>query len=182
VLLANLVRVLIRSREAPFSVSGDIEAIDVWSSSRTLARSKLPTVLVAETQQHRSAETHQMMVQVFGFISSPTSCLYALQHVANNHDKFRYVGGIIIKSFYVDNYIDSFDTEERSRAVLSLIPASEWVHQTPKLDLDGCLWDCQPDCFKIATCQPRIVRTKREMLAEIARMFDPLGFILPITT
>jgi hypothetical protein len=70
-------------------------------------------------------KTYKMMVQLFGLFSSPTSCLYALQHAANNHDKFRYVGGIIIKSFYVDNYIDSFDTEERSRAVLSLIPASE---------------------------------------------------------
>ncbi|XP_045032691.1 uncharacterized protein LOC123474542 [Daphnia magna] len=160
-------------------------------------------------------KTYQMMVQVFGLISSPTSCLYALQHAANNHKKFRYVGGIIAKSFYVDNYIDSFETEElaietvsqvikvladggfrlnqwvsSSRAVLSSIPASERVHQTLNLDLDdlpverslGVLWDCQHDCFKITTRQPGIVRTKREMLAEIARIFDPLGFLLPTTT
>ncbi len=38
--------------------------------------------------------------------------MYALQHAANNHDKFRYVGRIIIKSFYVYNYIESFETKE----------------------------------------------------------------------
>ncbi len=87
--------------------------------------------------------------------------MYALQHAENNHDKFRYVGEIITKSFYVDNYIDSFETEEiaietaaqvkkvladggfrlnqwisSSRAVLSSIHASEKVHQTLNLDLD----------------------------------------------
>ncbi len=67
------------------------------------------------------------------------------------------------------------------------IPASERVHQTLNLDLDdlpverslGVLWECQHDYFKIATRQPRTIRTNREMLAETARIFDPLRFSVP---
>jgi hypothetical protein len=44
------------------------------------------------------------------------------------------------------------------------------------------MWDCQTDCFQFITQQPAAVETKREMLSAIAKIFDPLGFLLPVTT
>lgn len=89
VLLANLVGVLMRSRKSPIAVSGDIEAIynqvGVRPSDQSFQR-----FLWRRPGSTEVPKTYQMMVQVFGLISSPTSCLYALQHAANNHDKFRY--------------------------------------------------------------------------------------------
>ncbi len=110
-LLANLVGVLIRSREAPITVSGDIEAMYNQLRVRSLDQS-FQRFLWRRPRSTEAPKTYKMMVQLFGLFSFPTSCLYALQHAANNHDKFRYVGRIIIKSFYVYNYIDSFETKE----------------------------------------------------------------------
>jgi hypothetical protein len=90
VLLANLVGVLIRSREAPIAVSGDIEAMYNQVRVRQPDQS-FKRFLWRRPGSSEAPKTYQMMVQRFGLISSPTSCLYALQHAANNHDKFRYV-------------------------------------------------------------------------------------------
>jgi hypothetical protein len=74
--------------------------------------------------------------------------------------------------------------------VLASIPESERVHSSLNLDLDelpverslGMMWNCQLDRFQFTTLQPVAVKTKREMLAAIAKIFDPLGFLLPVTT
>ena len=160
VLLANLVGILVRSREAPVAVTGDIEAMynqvrvhpDDQQAQRFLWR---------RPGSDEEPKVFQMLVQVFGLVSSPTSCLYALQHAAEAHGKHPEVIDIIKTSFYVDNFIDSFETENQaivtikrvtetlaaggfrlnqwvssSRIVLASIPESERVHSSLNLDLD----------------------------------------------
>ena len=102
----------------------------------------------------------QMLVKVFGLILSPTACLYALQHAAEVHGKHSDVINIIRTSFYEDNFIYLFETENQaiiiikrvtetltaggfrlnqwvssSRIVLASIPESEGLHSSLNQDL-----------------------------------------------
>ncbi|XP_059350125.1 uncharacterized protein LOC130704359 [Daphnia carinata] len=70
--------------------------------------------------------TYQMTVHEFGAISSPTSCIFALNKTADDHrSQFPDVADSVRRNFYVDNYLDSFDSEDevikRSRQMRSLL-------------------------------------------------------------
>ena len=53
-----------------------------------------------------------MTVQIFGAISSPSVCAFALRRTTeDNKAKFPEVASKVISNFYVDNYLDSFATE-----------------------------------------------------------------------
>ena len=58
-----------------------------------------------------------MTVHVFGAVSSPTSCLYALRRTPEDFGP-QYPGAAerIMKNIYVDNYLDSADTEAEAIA------------------------------------------------------------------
>lgn len=60
---------------------------------------------------------YQMMVEIFGAASSPTSCALVLRQTGKDNPAYDDVSEKIITNFYVDNYIDSFDdvaTAERT--------------------------------------------------------------------
>ncbi|XP_045032619.1 uncharacterized protein LOC116928696 [Daphnia magna] len=70
--------------------------------------------------------TYQMTVHVFGSISSPTTCIYALNRTADDHrDQFPETADNVRRTFYVDNYLDSFDSKDevvkRARQMKSLL-------------------------------------------------------------
>ncbi|XP_057366742.1 uncharacterized protein LOC130687585 [Daphnia carinata] len=66
-----------------------------------------------------------MTVHVFGAISSPTSCIFALNRTADDYRQFPDVADSVRRNFYVDNYLDSFESEDevikRSRKMKSLL-------------------------------------------------------------
>lgn len=75
--------------------------------------------------------------------------------------------------------------------MLASISESERVHSSFNLDPDellkverslGMMWNCQLDRFQFTTLQPVSVKTNREMLVAIVKIFDPLGFLLPVTS
>ncbi|XP_057368278.1 uncharacterized protein LOC130689295 [Daphnia carinata] len=104
--------------------------------------------------------TYQMTVHVFGAISSRTSCIFALNKTVDDHrSQFPDVADSVRRNFYVDNYLDSFDSEDeviqRSREMKSLLQLGgfnftkwtsssrtviaalrEFVLASPTLDLD----------------------------------------------
>lgn len=54
-----------------------------------------------------------MQVQIFGAASSPIVCSYVLRRAAADNEKeFPGLMEKVEKNFYMDNYMDSFDTEE----------------------------------------------------------------------
>ena len=103
-------------------------------------------------------ETYQLLVHFFGAASSMTTCVYALQQLTRDHPEFADVSHKIFESFYVDNFLDSFTSEEEavhvcrrlidllalagfdlsqmvtsSRRILSAFPASK--RQSQSLDI-----------------------------------------------
>lgn len=58
-----------------------------------------------------------MTIHVFGAVSSPTSCIYALRRTAEDFGtQYPAAAERVIKNIYVDNYLDSADTESEAIA------------------------------------------------------------------
>ncbi|XP_057380675.1 uncharacterized protein LOC130703072 [Daphnia carinata] len=56
-----------------------------------------------------------MTVHVFEAVSSPLTCLFALNKTAEgNKTRFPDAAASVRTSFYVDNYLDSFNSEEKA--------------------------------------------------------------------
>ena len=57
-------------------------------------------------------KTFQMTVHVFGAVSSPTSCIFALRRTAEDFGpKYPSAAERDLNNIYVDNYLDSAETE-----------------------------------------------------------------------
>lgn len=104
-----------------------------------------------------------MTVHIFGAVSSPTVCSFALQQlIRDSPEELRDFASRIVTDFYVDNFLASFDDDSEvagvscellqllkrggfelaqflssSRDVLSSIPASARAAPELDLDLDG---------------------------------------------
>ena len=51
---------------------------------------------------------YQMAVHVFGAVSSPTTCIYALRKTTEDFgSRFPTVAAVVLNNIYVDNYLDS---------------------------------------------------------------------------
>lgn len=105
-LLTSLIGVLLRFRQCPVPISGDIEKM-------------YHQMLVLKHQQSlfrffwnspgdlREPKEYQMTVHVFGAISSPTSCIFTLRKTAENFgSRFPNVAEVILNNIYLDNYLD----------------------------------------------------------------------------
>ena len=76
-----------------------------------------------------------------------------------------------------------------SKTVLSAFPDSERAEAFLHLDADkfpvqktlGVVWDAQEDCFIIDVKLPDRPFTKRGILAILHTIYDPLGFVVPVT-
>ena len=113
-LLNNLVGVALRARKYRIAVCSDIEKM-------------YHQVLVPEHEQDAyrfvyrppgsdsPPLTLRMKVHVFGSKTSPTTCLYALKRTAeDNRSEYPRAAESVLTSFYVDNYWESFPTEEEA--------------------------------------------------------------------
>ena len=161
ILLSNLVGVLLRFRQRPVAILADIASmyhqVQVNPADQSLLR-----FVWRQPGSQQPPTTFQMTVQVFGPVSSPTSCFFALRHtVETNRNMFPDVSDKLKDNFYADNLLDSFDNEEQaikfarnaikslamggfrlnqwissSKNLMSAIPASEWSNPSLNLDFD----------------------------------------------
>ena len=104
---------------------------------------------------------YQMMVLIFGASLSPTCVAYVLRHIVKDHPEYADVAELVVKKFYVDNYLDSFETVEEgietcrrlrellflggfvlgqlatsTREILQSVPASDRANPDLNVDLD----------------------------------------------
>ena len=113
-LLTGLIGVLLRFRRLPVPISGDIEKmyhqVRIPSHQQSLLRFLWRTPGSTE-----EPKTYQMTVHIFGAVSSPTSCIFALRRTAEDFGHlYPQVADMIINNVYVDNYLDCTETEEEA--------------------------------------------------------------------
>ncbi|XP_057376227.1 uncharacterized protein LOC130697337 [Daphnia carinata] len=120
-----LLGVLIRFRRNLVPVGADIEKM--FHQVKVPEADQAAFRFLYRTPGSNSAPlTYQMTVHVFGAISSPTSCIFALNRTADDYrSQFPDVADSVRRNFYVDNYLDSFESEDevikRSREMKSLL-------------------------------------------------------------
>ena len=107
--LANqIIAILLRFREEPVAVTGDIEAMYHQVKIPVKQRSFLRFLWWKDSDPQNEVVDHEMMV--FGGVSSPSCSNYALQKTAaDNVKKYGNEASTIVKkNFYVDDMLKSF--------------------------------------------------------------------------
>ena len=159
-LLTSQLGVFLRFRKDSVALSSDIKAM--YHQVRVPEEEQAAFSFFWRDPCDAEAEigTYRMTRHVFGAVSSPSSCIYALHRTADdNEEEFSDVAPCVRKNFYVDDYFESVDSVEAacervkrltkllsrggfhltkwtssSRTVLRTIPMEE--RSEPKLDLD----------------------------------------------
>lgn len=112
-LACPIAKVITLLRENPFAVSMDLK--DFFLNVRVREEDQ-PALRYFYRKLGSSGppNEYQMMVEIFGSTCSMTSCIFALRQLAEDHPEFADVIERIIENFYVDNYLDSFESEEEA--------------------------------------------------------------------
>lgn len=165
-LITPLQSVLTRFREHPVAVSMDVVKMFLQVGVQEPDQDAL-RFIYRRPGSSGPPVTYRMMVQIFGAASSMTACIYALQQTARDNPEYYDVSEKLSACFYVDNYLDSYATEEEaiygctsligllrkggfelsqlissSRSVLKLVPSESSMTETHDLDFDLLPEDC----------------------------------------
>ncbi len=107
-LLSNLHDLLILFREGPYAVSMDIEKMFLQVRVREEDQYAF-RFLWRRPGDEGPPVAYQMMVEIFGAASSPTSCTFVLRRTAEDNLEYQDIKHKVTENFYVDNYLDSFN-------------------------------------------------------------------------
>ena len=219
-LLHSLLGVLFRFRERPVAITGDIREMFLQISVSTEDRPA--QCFLWRQDRTANPDVYQMTSLIFGATSSPATAIYVRDR---NADEFaeRYPRAVaaIKRRHYMDDYLDSVDTEEEARQLVHEVKTihaaggfemHSWASNRPavlthveerfdgshiRLTDDvrvertlGLRWSPMEDRLGFDLSLRKMPRdvadgrrppTKREMLAAVMSVFDPLGFLAPFT-
>ncbi|XP_043241053.1 uncharacterized protein LOC122391322 [Amphibalanus amphitrite] len=115
-LTSSLVGVLLRFRQEPFALMGDVEKMFYQVRVPVQDRSLLRFLWWAEGDLSQQLEEYQMNVHLFGAASSPSCANFALRRTAQDFgDLYRPdVARCIERNFYVDDFLKSAATEDEA--------------------------------------------------------------------
>lgn len=113
-LLTSLIGVLLRLRERPIALSGDIKGM--FHQVRVRPADKHALCFLWRTLDTAGPpDVYEMQVQIFGAASSPTVCSYVLRRAAaDNEEEFAGLVEKVETNCYMDNYMDSFNIVEEA--------------------------------------------------------------------
>lgn len=120
----SLLGVLLRFREHSVAISGDIKSmfhqVHLLPADRPLLR-----FLWRAMAQATHPKTYEWQVLPFGTTCSPCCAIYALQRHAKEHPESDHeVLNSVLRAFYVDNCLQSFNTSATAKALLDKLRAT----------------------------------------------------------
>ena len=110
----QIIGVLLRFREEPIAVTGDIEAMFHQVKVPEKQRNYLRFLWWKDSDLDKDVVDHEIAAQVFGGVSSPSCSNYALKRTASDNLK-NYgedVASILRRNFYVDDMLKGFSSIE----------------------------------------------------------------------
>ena len=142
--------------------------------------------------------TYRFKSVLFGATSSPFLLQMTLNHHLDQRRENKKEAQIIKDSMYMDNLQGTVNNKEDLRKLYSAanqimrqanMPLQEWRSNSTEIESDeaasdnilGLKWDTQEDVIKIKDVHWDQVDSKRSLLSNVSKIFDPLGMITPLT-
>ena len=200
-LTAKLHDILLTFRQGKFVIKADISKAFHRFIANEQDRDYLKCLWFnLETEEQR---TFRFRVVMFGATCSP----YLLQETLQTHSSENVAGREFSDKFYVDNYMNTYDREcdlIRSKPKLDELmneahmPLQEWVNHSEMFNFMhntappatqnvlGLEWDPRLDQLKVVVSEKLMNEdswkfSKRNALALISSLFDPLGLLSPLS-
>ncbi|XP_011859777.1 PREDICTED: uncharacterized protein LOC105557203 [Vollenhovia emeryi] len=189
-LQAELPAVLLRWREFHYVCSADISKmfrqILVDPRDRNYQKILWPSSNAAATE-------YQLCTVTYGTASAPYLALRVLQQLADDDGpKFPAAAHILRQNIYVDDVLFGHDDvtalrQHRNQLVELLLRGgfelrNKTLAPDEKLKILGIGWSPSPDVFQFRVAIEHPVPTsKRSILSAIAKLYDPLGWVTPVT-
>ena len=205
--LNDITSILLRFRTRKYGVSTDIEKAFLNVGLDTADRNATRFFWLENPIDPKSQiSTYRFRSILFGATCSP----FILNAVLSKHlkESRSEVTDRILRDLYVDNIISSFDTEDElakyftetrslfteggfnlrswasnSDTLMKLATAENVQDKDITIKTLGLLWNTTTDMlgFSLPADGPTKYLTKREVLRESSKIYDPLGIITPVT-
>ena len=205
-LVTDLVSILLRFRLHKYAAVADIEKAFLMVGLNVEDRDACRFLWPEDVHDPNSKIlTYRFKVVLFGSTASQfllnSTIIFHLSKFNNETAK------TILRNVYIDNVIATFNCEndlykfyQESKIMLSSggFNLREWCSNskdfmdklslTDKMEKEminvlGLKWNVDADTLSIQSCAPAILEklTKRQIVSNVSKTFDPLGFLLPIT-
>ncbi|XP_035712900.1 uncharacterized protein LOC110856386 [Folsomia candida] len=203
-LLESVPSILLRFRRGRFGVTADIRKAFLMVGVRERDRDYLRFLWWEDISKRDVYKIYRHKRVVFGVNSSPFLLGAAINHqLEAKADEFPSTCEILRESFYVDNLVCSVDSKEDQDRVVSQATSimgevkmelTQWgislggltrgatLPCESSLKVLGMKWDTAEDCLTLDIPEFDMGRTvtKRTVLADPARIFDPLGLVCAV--
>nr|XP_034311144.1 uncharacterized protein LOC117684166 [Crassostrea gigas] len=134
-----------------------------------------------------SADTHGPQVKEFiiddfyvddGLKSCPTE-RETIDLICKTQDAMRVHGNLRLHKFASNSQtvMDSFDSQDLAKNLVEL----DFEKDSPTQRSLGLLWDLKTDTFRFSISDESKPSTRRGILSSVNSLYDPLGFISPVT-
>ena len=207
----ELFDVLIRFRRNPIALACDVKEmylqVEIKEKDRPMFR-----ILWRDCDDGRDPDIFEFNRVVFGKNAALMECQFVAQENARRHENlYPMAAETVLKSTYMDDSIDSMETEEEGIELyrqldalwsLASMQARKWISNSPKvitatpeedratqlnvsdgqgpvIKALGLSWESKDDVLSISSADvpPDLPLTKRNVLRQIASVFDPLGLV-----
>ena len=200
-LTAKLHEILVQFRQGTYAVTADISK----AFHRIIVQPEHRKFLKFLWQNFETNEllTYQFKVVLFGATCSP----YLLQETLHTHLSQSVEGNKFVDKFYVDNYMNTYDNSDElisDKVTLDNVmneasmPLQEWVSNNDHFNslyqlvvpvtqnVLGISWNPITDNMNVVVGESLIQEaswryTKRKILSLVSSIYDPLGWVSPLT-
>ncbi|GBL75284.1 hypothetical protein AVEN_194507-1 [Araneus ventricosus] len=203
----DLLSIMLRFRKHKFAFVADIKKmyrmILIDPNQRDLLR------ILFKAEVNDPVKVYKLCTVTYGTTSAPFLATRTVQQLAQDEGKdFPLASSVLLQDVYMDDVLTGEDNlikaKDMQQQLISLFDRGgmelhKWSANNQSLLCDemkesdysfsketktlGILWRPQPDCFGFnLIIEQSEVYTKRAVLSQIARIFDPLGLLGPIIT